>query len=503
MKKLVGESMSDWQRYKDQLELLGQRALNFDLERREEFTVANGWNLDQYEADLPPEPPGEPLERGSFAAASDVLREYRFPPPDLIKGIFVPDAPLEQRVMLLHAQFLGFNFKFGVRVNGVVSERVDQEWRWGYRYATLEGHFERGQIEFLIIKNLQTGAIKFKISAFSQTGMIKNPLYRLGFRLFGRRLQKRFARDSLRRMQLFVAEALQTNQKVANMSQTTSGSRVSERGQQSFTGVMMNIEKLTGLARPIDLRYPSNIFITVLATMTVAVLLLLTNPLTALLGAGWTFLTWSLGRELDPDQPLTAALAAGSVALLLYINPEIRAFSLAALCATGILMLAARAALGSTGLPLRPNDVLLLALSPTIAQVITGTPLSGLGLAALMALLVAPVPSQTIRGVGLGLSAVNIAWFLFSNMQWQWWMLGLLGLLALAALRAAPISRADNGLALEPKRWWISQAAVYTAAALTALATPPALWISLSLVGLLGFVLVRVQLRGRAMRRDA
>jgi hypothetical protein len=204
----------DLKPYQSRLDALAKLKLNLDLERREEFTAANGWHLDHYEADLPAEAPGEPEESGSFRAAQTVLREYKFPPPDLITGIFVPDTPLEQRVMLLKARFLLFTFYFGVKVSGVVDERrgegAAQERVWGYRYATLEGHFERGQIEFLIVKTLATGHVKFKISAFSKTGTIKNIFYRIGFALFGRRLQIRFSRDSLKRMQHLVAESLHT-----------------------------------------------------------------------------------------------------------------------------------------------------------------------------------------------------------------------------------------------------------------------------------------------------
>jgi hypothetical protein len=210
--------VSDLERFRSRLEALEQSKLNLDLERREEFTTANGWHLDQYEADLPNEAVGEPVEGGSFEAACTVLREYRFPPPDLITGIFVPDTPLERRVMLLRARFLGFTFYFGVKVSGVTDEvrvtKSGKERLWGYRYATLEGHFERGQIEFLVAKHLETGVVKFRISAFSKTGVIRNPLYRLGFLLFGRGLQRRFARDSMKRMQQLVAAALRTHRPV-------------------------------------------------------------------------------------------------------------------------------------------------------------------------------------------------------------------------------------------------------------------------------------------------
>ena len=142
-----------------------------------------------------------------------MLRRYAFPPPDLITGIFQPDGPLENRVMLLRAQFLFFKFYFGVRVSEVTDEAAratpgGPERVWGYGYRTLEGHFERGQIDFTVHKNLTTGAVQFRIHAVSQSGQIRNPFYWVGFKLFGRRLQRKFARESLRRMRDLVAAAL-------------------------------------------------------------------------------------------------------------------------------------------------------------------------------------------------------------------------------------------------------------------------------------------------------
>ncbi|RYY07786.1 MAG: DUF1990 family protein, partial [Cytophagaceae bacterium] len=142
---------------------------------------------------------------------------YTFPPPSLITGIFDFDAPLEHRVMLLRGRFLGFVFWFGVRVSGVIDEAArptpaGPERVWGYGYRTLQGHFERGEIQFTLHKNLATGAVQFRIHAVSQTGRIRNPFYWLGFKLFGRYLQRKFSRDSLVRMRRLVAEALAQNQ---------------------------------------------------------------------------------------------------------------------------------------------------------------------------------------------------------------------------------------------------------------------------------------------------
>ena len=202
-----------WEQYRARLEAYTNAKVNYDFSRQNEYTSATGWRLDNYATDLPAEAPGPPAAAGSFAAAQDVLRRYAFPPPDLITGIFQPDGPLENRVMLLRAQFLFFNFYFGVRVSEVTDEAAratpsGPERVWGYGYRTLEGHFERGQIDFTVHKNLTTGAVQFRIHAVSQSGQIRNPFYWVGFKLFGRRLQRKFARESLRRMRDLVAAAL-------------------------------------------------------------------------------------------------------------------------------------------------------------------------------------------------------------------------------------------------------------------------------------------------------
>lgn len=207
----------DWRTYQKRLDALREARYNVDLDQRADFTEAAGWHLDHHEADLPPEPPGPPLPpddpRASFAIAWGLVRDYAFPDPRLIVGIFSPDAPLDGRPMLLKARFLGFSFWFGVRVdgetNGVHETPEGRVHTRGYSYATLEGHFERGQITFEVCKAEATGAVTFHIDAFSQPDRIGNPFYRLGFKLFGRRLQLRFARTAIERMQRFTAEELE------------------------------------------------------------------------------------------------------------------------------------------------------------------------------------------------------------------------------------------------------------------------------------------------------
>ena len=206
----------DWREYSGRLDALRESRYNLDLDQRERFTEAEGWHLDHHEADLVPEPPGPPLPpddaRASWAVACDLLRDYAFPDPSLVTGIFSPDEPLAGRPMLLRARFLGFTFWFGVRVvdeiEGVRPLDTGPVHVYGYNYATLEGHFEMGQISFEVRKHAPTGRVDFHIDAFSKPDRIRNPFYRIGFKLFGRRLQLRFARTALERMQRFVREEL-------------------------------------------------------------------------------------------------------------------------------------------------------------------------------------------------------------------------------------------------------------------------------------------------------
>lgn len=195
--------------YMRQLQTLERLDINYSLDNRSEFTKANGWNIDSYEADLPPEPPGPPIDGGSFAICKAILHDYSFVDPKLIKGYFNPDTPLVDRVMLLKVRvFLIFSFEFGVRVSQVIDESRDGCSTWGYAYRTLQGHFEQGEITFKVEKDERTGRTMFRINAYSKLGRIRNIIYRIGAALFGRKLQIRFADYALKKVQEMVAQRL-------------------------------------------------------------------------------------------------------------------------------------------------------------------------------------------------------------------------------------------------------------------------------------------------------
>lgn len=207
----------DWREYSARLDAVREARYNVDLDALHETTEGDGWRIDRHEAELPSEPPGPPLPaddaRASYAVAVDLVRHYAFPDPDLITGIYQPEGPIEGRPMLLRAKFLWFTFWFGVRIGDVVDEvrktDGDRVHAYGYGYATLEGHFEKGRIRFEVRKTEATGAVTFHIDAVSRPDRIRNPFYRIGFKLFGRRLQLRFARTALERMQRLVKEELE------------------------------------------------------------------------------------------------------------------------------------------------------------------------------------------------------------------------------------------------------------------------------------------------------
>lgn len=199
-----------WEQHRARLDAFREAKVNYDPGRAHEYTAASGWRIDDYETDLPAEAPGPPAPGGPWERACAVVRNYQFPPPDLVTGIFAPDGPLDGRRMLIQARFLRFTFWFGVEIGGVVDEErplpdgAGTERVWGYHYRTLEGHFEKGEITFTVHKYLASGRIVFRVHAYSQPDHIRNPLYRLGFRVFGRALQRRFARQSLARLRALV-----------------------------------------------------------------------------------------------------------------------------------------------------------------------------------------------------------------------------------------------------------------------------------------------------------
>lgn len=183
---------------------LRTRPLNFDLAREVEYTPENGWHADDVRRALPSEPPGDPVPAGSWDTARRIARNYDFAEPSIVQGFYDPDEPLEDRTMLLVLHFHALRIHVGVRVGDVYDEDRELDGRpgrlFGWNYRTLEGHVEKGQMDWQVWKFPDSGEVLFRIRAFSRAAGDGNLLVRIGFRLFGRREQLRFLKLTAERM---------------------------------------------------------------------------------------------------------------------------------------------------------------------------------------------------------------------------------------------------------------------------------------------------------------
>ena len=188
------------------------RGLNFDPARCYEHVPENGWHVDDLCEPLPSEVPGPPVDGGSWEIARRLMRGYEFADPSIVRAVYDPDEDLEGRTMLLQLRFHGLRFHGGVRVCEVYDEERQHGGRtarvWGWAYQTLEGHLEMGQMDWQVWKWLDTGQVEFRIHAYSRGAPERNPVVRLGFRLFGRREQLAFLHSTLVRMRRLTETAL-------------------------------------------------------------------------------------------------------------------------------------------------------------------------------------------------------------------------------------------------------------------------------------------------------
>ena len=167
------------------------------------------WNIDTHRYALPAERPGPPEREGSWEHACALVRHYEFSPPELVRALYDPAAPLLGRDMLLEARFHGMHFYCGVRVTEVVDEtRENGDRVWGWAYETLAGHLERGKVTYEVVKHQGTGEVEFVASSHSQIAPTLDPITLLGWRMFGRRTQLRFYRRCGERLRGFVEAAL-------------------------------------------------------------------------------------------------------------------------------------------------------------------------------------------------------------------------------------------------------------------------------------------------------
>jgi len=186
------------------------RQVNFDPDAP--HPESDGWRIDDYCEPLPPEPPGPPVDGGSFRVAQTLLRDYKVADPSIVRAYYDQDAPLEGRDMLLELRFLVFRIFAGCRVGRVTDEVRTVDGRrvqvWGWPYQTLEGHIEQGEMSWEVWKWLDSGEVQFRIHAYSRMVGARNPFVILGVRLFGQRERRRYLTSACRRMRELTVEAL-------------------------------------------------------------------------------------------------------------------------------------------------------------------------------------------------------------------------------------------------------------------------------------------------------
>ena len=193
------------------LEDLRHLKVNYDPEGPHD--AEHGWRIDDYCEPLPSEPPGEPIEDGSFVVAQKLLRDYQVADPKMVRAIYDNDAPLEGRDMLLEIRFLRIPVnRSGCRVGRVIDERREVDGRpvrvWGWPYQTLQGHFEQGEMCWTVWKWLDTGEVQFRIHSYMRNAENVNPIINLGFKLFGQRERRRYLQGACDRMARLTAAAL-------------------------------------------------------------------------------------------------------------------------------------------------------------------------------------------------------------------------------------------------------------------------------------------------------
>ena len=130
-----------------------------------------------------------------FATAVDALRCWKM--FDLGWVTLVPgDAPITEgtcvAILVKHFGFWSLNASKIVYVDA----EDDAEQRFGFAYGTLPGHVEQGEERFTVEYHPEDDSVWYDLFAFSRP---QNFLATVGYPI-SRRLQRRFARDSLKAM---------------------------------------------------------------------------------------------------------------------------------------------------------------------------------------------------------------------------------------------------------------------------------------------------------------
>jgi hypothetical protein len=87
------------------LQRLRQTDRNFDPRDVDAAQPERHWRVDRYRCELVAEPPGDPVRGCPWSIACDLNASYSFVDPSIVRSIFDPSEPLEDRTLLLEVHF--------------------------------------------------------------------------------------------------------------------------------------------------------------------------------------------------------------------------------------------------------------------------------------------------------------------------------------------------------------------------------------------------------------
>ena len=132
----------------------------------------------------------------AFERALSALRAWRMFDIGWME-IFPPGAPMEAgTTVAVLAHYYGLWSLNACRIVYLIDEDEGEIRRYGFAYGTLSEHAERGEERFTVEWRREDGSVHYDLYAFSRPNHL---LARIGYPL-SRRLQRRFARDSLQAM---------------------------------------------------------------------------------------------------------------------------------------------------------------------------------------------------------------------------------------------------------------------------------------------------------------
>jgi uncharacterized protein (UPF0548 family) len=132
----------------------------------------------------------------TFDRAAGALRAWRMFDVGWIE-IFPPDAPIEAGMTVaVLARYYGLWSLNACRIVYLIDEDDGEIRRYGFAYGTLSEHAERGEERFVVEWRRDDGSVHYDLYAFSRPNHL---LAKIGYPL-SRRVQNRFARDSLQAM---------------------------------------------------------------------------------------------------------------------------------------------------------------------------------------------------------------------------------------------------------------------------------------------------------------